>query len=448
MPRRGLAALAAVFAAAAQAGQLAGALQIEAAGSGGGAVRRLRRPGTEESSWQAGVYRVRLRRRSSLPVAGRRARSLLQLEAGAPGGRRPPADQLFGSIYVGLPPQEFTVAFDTGSGNIIVPSKGCASLACMSHHTYNAQLSGTAREIARVDDLQAPIGADKTREVVTLAVGSGAVTGHLTSEHVCLGPEENLCAQSGLIEATRMSDAPFGLLPYDGILGLGMPGVSLRKHFNFMGNLAGAGVLEMDRFAVWISMDDDGEDSEVTFGAADEQRIGSPEIFWERLARPELGMWDLRLQDIVIDGTRLDACGSHGCFAAFDTGTAVIAAPNGMVKELLAHLAVDPGCSNFAQLPTLGFAFGDAVFNLEPRDYVGRSENECIPMIMAIDVPPPRGPLVSLGAPFLRRFYTIYDRPTLKMGLALAKHKSDKEPAEQLSRRLIVRSAKAADDDE
>merc|ERR1719331_763658 len=41
---------------------------------------------------------------------------------------------------------------------------------------------------------------------------------------------------------------------------------------------------------------------------------------------------------------------------------------------------------------------------------------------MALDVPPPKGPLFIFGDPFLRRFVTIYDRNGPRVGFAVAKH--------------------------
>jgi len=83
---------------------------------------------------------------------------------------------------------------------------------------------------------------------------------------------------------------------------------------------------------------------------------------------------------------------------------------------------VKEDCSNFDSLPRLGFQMGQKVLNLRPDDYVDRSSTECSFSLMALDVPPPKGPVFIFGDPFLRRFVTIFDRQQSRVGFAIAKH--------------------------
>jgi len=50
---------------------------------------------------------------------------------------------------------------------------------------------------------------------------------------------------------------------------------------------------------------------------------------------------------------------------------------------------------------------------------------ECSAAMMAIDVPPPRGPIFVFGDYFLRKFYTVFDRDQRIVGISRANHNAD-----------------------
>merc|ERR1719414_670013 len=60
--------------------------------------------------------------------------------------------------------------------------------------------------------------------------------------------------------------------------------------------------------------------------------------------------------------------------------------------------------------------------NLQPQDYVDKGSEGCEVSLMPLDVPPPNGPLFIFGDPFLRKFYTAYDRANAQVGFAAARH--------------------------
>merc|ERR550514_696739 len=161
--------------------------------------------------------------------------------------------------------------------------------------------------------------------------------GNIVEDQVCLGQEWQLCAKTRLISAFEMDETPFGFLPFDGILGLGLPESSVTPDFNLAGNLAGAQVFRNDRFAVWLADASDGEDSEVSFGEMRPERFAS-ELVWMSVERGG-GLWVVPLEDLVLDGRRLGLCAA-GCRAALDTGTSVLGVPPAQMQALTNELQV------------------------------------------------------------------------------------------------------------
>ncbi|CAK0791217.1 unnamed protein product, partial [Prorocentrum cordatum] len=142
-----------------------------------------------------------------------------------------------------------------------------------------------------------------------------------------------------------------------------------------------------------------------------------------------------------------DICGGSKCQVAVDTGTSLLAGPSGVVDKLVQELSVADDCSNMRDLPDLGFVVGGKTLNLAPEDYVAQSTQGCSLGLMSLDIPPPKGPLFIFGDPFLRKYYTVYDRERLRVGFALARHRPVPEDESLLAtgrslRRRTPRSAR------
>jgi len=388
------------------------------------------------SGQQRGQFRMPLYRRSAkintggygssafsmLQVASEKGRGRSRTESAS--ASAPPID-IFGQIRVGTPPQVFDVAIDTGSSNLLLTSSECRSTGCIGHKSYSAADSSSAKPLPLYN--AAAEGKDATPETVFLDISTGEAEGKLLSDNVCLGQEGDVCADTGLVQMTRMTQEPFQRVPYDGILGVGLPQGSLETKFNFVGNLMQAGALKRNRFSVWMSTDDDTENSEIIFGELAEDRIAS-ELLWLPVSRYDTGMWQTTMDDFAIDKTPIGLCGSDGCQAAFDTGTNAIAAPEHMITTLLSALNFEQDCSTYDSLPNLGLSFHGSRLELTKKDYIKRISDgnsiQCHHQFLPLEMAGSKKDLILLGDPFLKKHYTVFDYESLHVGVALSKHKS------------------------
>eukprot|EP00747_Dinoflagellata_sp_TGD_P164272 gnl/TRDRNA2_/TRDRNA2_183978_c0_seq1.p1 gnl/TRDRNA2_/TRDRNA2_183978_c0~~gnl/TRDRNA2_/TRDRNA2_183978_c0_seq1.p1 ORF type:complete len:423 (-),score=98.91 gnl/TRDRNA2_/TRDRNA2_183978_c0_seq1:178-1446(-) len=325
------------------------------------------------------------------------------------------ASEYYGQVSIGSPPQHFQVVFDTGSGNLLVPSTDCTDEACTSHKRFDSGLSATATQIAFADHPDTPVADDGTRDVVTITFGTGEMSGVYVKDNICMG---SVCCKADFIAATDESDEPFSLVPFDGILGLSLPQMAEGPAFSVLDRMVEQGVLKQNLFGVFFG--NEGEQSEVTFGAYKEEQIAS-ELFWAPVTVP--GYWQVQMDDVTVKGQKLGICsGDRRCQVAVDTGTSLLAGPSDVVDDLIDRLQVESDCSNLKDLPDIGFIVEGHVLTLEAEDYVARNRDSCSLGLMSLDIPPPKGPLFIFGDPFLRRYYTVYDRSQTRVGFALAKH--------------------------
>eukprot|EP00927_Polykrikos_kofoidii_P039494 TRINITY_DN3385_c0_g1_i4.p1 TRINITY_DN3385_c0_g1~~TRINITY_DN3385_c0_g1_i4.p1 ORF type:complete len:473 (-),score=94.62 TRINITY_DN3385_c0_g1_i4:93-1454(-) len=325
----------------------------------------------------------------------------------------------FGRLAIGSPPQIFAVVFDTGSGNLMVPSDECESIACQRHERFAQAASSSSRDVncdgTEVDGL---FGADE----VTITFGTGHITGRCVEDRICLG---NLCTTGAFIASTDESRHPFASFAFDGVLGLALDNMSQGPTFSMMSRLLSEGKLLRPIFSVFLS-DAEGEVSEVTFGDVKTEHMAS-EFFWVDVTK-ESGYWEVSIQDVALDGVLQSIC--EDCRVAVDTGTSQLAGPGEVITKLAELLKVESDCSNYDSLPDLGFVIGGHILNLQPVDYVDNSDGVfCDVSLMVLDVPPPKGPLFVFGIPFLQKFYTVYDHESKQVGFAVAHHLGKKPEA-------------------
>jgi len=318
----------------------------------------------------------------------------------------------FGQLAVGTPSQTFSVVFDTGSGNLIVPGIGCTSAACKNHRQFDKSKSSSTRLI-NCDGSE--VGAGYDPDEITITFGTGHITGSCLQDRICLG---DACTVGVFIASTDESPQPFSYFSFDGVLGLALDSMAQSKQFSMMSRLSESGQLQQPLFSVFLS-DSDNEESEITFGEVKKEHMGS-ELFWVKVSGNS-GYWEVHIDDITLNGKKQSLC--QHCRVAVDTGTSELAGPSDIIAKLHSLLDVQSDCQNYDSLPDLGFVIGGRILTLTPRDYVDNKQgSSCDVSLMSLDVPPPKGPLFVFGIPFLTKYFTVYDHEKSMVGFAVAKH--------------------------
>lgn len=313
----------------------------------------------------------------------------------------------FGEIGVGTPPQKFSVVYDTGSGNLLIPGAGCNDEACMMHSRFDEKKSSTVKNL-NCDP------RNGYKDKLTITFGTGHISGKCLQDKICIG---SVCADGTFVSSTEESSHPFSAFTFDGVLGLALDQMAQAPEFSVMQRMVSNSLLAQPIFSVFLSANDN-EDSEITFGQVKQEHMGS-ELFWKPVSRGS-GYWEVQIDDISLNNEPMGIC--KDCYVAVDTGTSELAGPSHIIAELDKRLNVHSDCSNYKTLPKLGFVMGEHVLNLSPTDYVDKTYSTCSVSLMALDVPPPKGPLFVFGIPFLQKFFTVYDHSSKQVGFAIAKH--------------------------
>jgi len=403
------------------------------------------------------------------------------------GGQQVYKSAYYATFTAGTPAVDYDLLLDTGSGHMILPSAFCQSETCRAHKRYRRSQSTSAVDILSDGT---PIKTNEARDELTVNFGTGEVTGVIVEETVCLGAgvlQSHQAAENGtalsvpgsdtdlnvlpkgcqklrMIQATAMSEEPFKTFKSDGVLGLGLAGLSLSNEYNFIAAFAGT-VAELGgqpkMFAFFLGSGE--EASELALGGYDDDHVDG-DVHWNPVLDPEEGHWMIKVKAIRVDGVEVPFCEDGTCKAVLDSGTSLLAMPSKafpvVYKRLWHRAALDGNCEGDG--PQLDFEFEDFTVTMGPEDYSrpaqckrpstattfqqdfnpfsskgthGPTRNDlcCRPMLMSVDMEAPIGPkLFLLGEPVLKKYYTVYDAENMKIGIGKARHgQSNKVPSQE-----------------
>jgi len=366
--------------------------------------------------------------------------------------------------------QEFSVVFDTGSGQVVLPSLSCDSDTCLAHQRYNITKSPKAWPV-NADGTEVP--DDELCDQATIGYGTGSVTGEFVHESVCLGPgqpeaktlsvksvgetrkkDNAICATMNMVVAVEMSAQPFESFKFDGIFGLGLESLALTNEFSFFSRFS-AQSKSKARFGFFLSDGEHGEESEIAVGGHNSDRVIGP-LAWAPVATPKVGFWNIKIRSVRIGDVELADCKKGGCRGILDTGTSHLGIPSQhmqTVTDLLTKDVAGTADCRAAAAPTLSIEINGFTIKLGPEDYMQNAPStavastsldaattqhsatnshglalrdpaamqHCQPRLMPVDMKKPLGSnLFILGEPVLHRYYTVYDWHSKKVGFGLA----------------------------
>lgn len=242
-------------------------------------------------------------------------------------------------VSIGEPPQKFTVLFDTGSAQVIVPVAECLANTCQVHKRFSASESETVQHINTQGTHAADHRMDGNvhRDATHVRFGTGEIKGNFFTDFLCLQnqlADANVvddpsmrpdCVHMSVIGAYHMTEDPFGAFRFDGVIGLGLKSLALTDQFSFFD------MMKRDfpptaepHFGVYISNTD--EPSEISFGGHDADRLAS-DIHWLPVIDADQGHWQVPIKRVIVNGKPLESCESGECLGIVDTGCTALGVP-------------------------------------------------------------------------------------------------------------------------
>jgi len=326
--------------------------------------------------------------------------------------------QWFGPIQVGTPPQNFTVVFDTGSGQLEIPDTSCST--CVNQTHFNANKSSTF------------VDRHTQEQNFTFSTGVG-VDPVVGSNYNLVVKGVNDTVSVGGLAAPNTSffliveqTPTFDIDPFDGILGLAAQAGS------YFSSLIDQGLPSL--FGFYLTPNATGG-AELTLGGIDQTKFNTT-LVRANISSPDAhsGHWEMEYETIYVNG-QTSAVLQSPLQTVFDSGTSNIVFPKNVTEAIYALISPEiqpnpsePGtygipCSSLNSTPaSISFSFTSstgALFNLtipSAELSVGpfRSNTSlCQALVNAQDFP-----LGIIGGSLLKYYYSVWDIGNAQLGFA------------------------------
>jgi len=288
-----------------------------------------------------------------------------------------------------------------------IPSVNCLLVngdGCVGKQQYNAQKSTSYKP--------------DTCDPLFIPYGTGFMLGYISNDTVGVGSIHVHRQQFG--EAIWMADF-FEEFPIDGILGLAFQDLAVDAVVPVFDNMMSQKLLALNQFSVYLSNNQGDYSSVILFGGTD-SRYYTGSFYYAPVLLPSY--WLIGMGEIYVNGKQVHECLLDYCPTVIDTGTSIIIAPPYAIDALISAIGpVNEDCSNLSELPVIEFDLGQK-FPLSADYYVIKSKNQdgTFSCTLGIESSWEITPFFILGDPFLRAYYTVFDRDNDRIGFATANH--------------------------
>ncbi|XP_070151124.1 lysosomal aspartic protease-like [Polyergus mexicanus] len=312
--------------------------------------------------------------------------------------------QYYGNITIGTPPQQFSVLFDTGSSNLLVPSAQGSNLnlACYSHNNYDSTKSSTYK----------PNGIP-----FAIQYRTGNLSGFLSTDNVNVA---GLNVQNQTFgEASSEPGLTFVFSNFDGILGMGYPSISVDGVTPVFNNMIQQHLVQEPIFSFYLNRDPSAEvGGELILGGVDHDHYEGNITYFPVTHE---SYWQFGLDHVTIADNIL----SPNSQAIADTGISLIVGPSDVINNINQLIGADYNgnvdCNTIDQLPTIGFVLSGITFNLTSKDYIIQDEEDGVAICISGFEASAESLLWILGEVFLVQYYSVFDLGRNQVGFAPSK---------------------------
>ncbi|CAE6461519.1 unnamed protein product [Rhizoctonia solani] len=321
--------------------------------------------------------------------------------------------QWYGEVQVGTPPQNFSVVFDTGSLDAVIPDLSCKS--CLGHKTFNRALSSTFRDY---------------NESFYAEFATGVGVDPSISEWLLYSAIRDMVSVAGLpavpLDMYLITDesAGFWSAPFDGIFGMGY-----KANGSFFQALVKQGIDPIMGF--WLTPTSAGE-AEMTLGGVDDSKLEGKKVNYIPIPKGAYGFWQLESTQFAVNGKTNEAL-KQIRQVYFDSGTANLQLPKSTTEAIYALISpkIQPfGESGAYGIPCSDLSSIEARVDLTFKDQAGEPVVLSIPT-QELSVGPFRNNETIcqtfinagfdqnfVGGSLLKHYYSIWDQGNARMGFA------------------------------